>query len=98
MEPINSASSVSTPLVGSSMLDDPFASDNLGNTVIRMDTAMTRLRAQQQSAGVQTPSLGAGPLAREGGDLVSESSQSDTTVGSVQCMNLCIVNACCFIV
>ena len=36
VEPVHSASSVSTP-PASSIPDDPFASDNLGDTVIKLD-------------------------------------------------------------
>ena len=48
VEPVHSASSVSTP-PASSIPDDPFASDNLGDTVIKLDKVRVVQRIEYYS-------------------------------------------------
>ena len=55
VEPVNSASSISTPS------NEPFASDDLGDTVIKLDRAVTHTRYGQSGAGTAAKMAAASP-------------------------------------
>lgn len=71
-EAVNSASSVATPP------NEPFASDDLGETVVRLDKAMARMRLQHQMEG-KAESI-ASPYKT---DTSEATTQSDVLVGIV---------------
>lgn len=67
VELVHSASSLSTPPCSSS--DQPFASEDLGETVIYMDKARTKMRQTGEeigaSPGLNPPAVSPGPLVTE---------------------------------
>lgn len=70
VEPVRSASSVSTPT------HEPFASDSLGDTVVRLDRAMARLKIAQMQAET-SGSLNVSGLSEQLGDGTSSGDGGD---------------------
>ena len=69
VEPVHSASSLSTPPHSSSFSDEPFASESLGATAIRLDKEMAKMKRKMVSSeegaspfGLRPPVISPGPL------------------------------------
>ena len=70
IEPVQSASSMSTPPRSSPFSDEPFASDNLGDTAVRLDKEMAKVKGQvvirggegSSSLRLSPPVISPGPL------------------------------------
>lgn len=56
VEPVHSASSMSTPPQSSSFSDEPFASESLGATAVRLDKTMAKMKGQVVIGGDEGPS------------------------------------------
>ena len=70
IEPVQSASSMSTPPRSSSFSDEPFVSDHLGATAVRLDKDMAKVKRQVVIGGgeessplrLRPPVISPGPL------------------------------------
>ena len=79
VEPVHSASSLSTP-PNSSFSDEPFASESLGATAIRLDKTMVKIKGEVtfgsggegegDGTGLKPPVISPGPL-KTGNEFVS---------------------------
>ena len=94
IEPVHSASSLSTP-PNSSFSDEPFASESLGATAIRLDKTMAKIKGKvvfgsgegEGSAGLKPPMISPGPLKTEN-EFVSEIN-NDWICCVHGCMRMC---------